>query len=248
MTYYTEMWQKRQGVGNYLSRQLRVLMQNTARRRTRDYERQGKFDTRRAYALPLGRFDVFKQPPRTSDDRMACSLIIDQSGSMHGGGIRSAMDCAFVFAAALSRLGVPFEVLGFSQNDYYSNVSINIYKRFEQTMTSRQAEIMGRMNDVGGGTYAAEGMAVAWTRLMKRSEPKKVLFVITDGGVAGNTSNAAKAIQKKGGMVIGVGSGVELPDNLFDLSVSVDKAEKLPAAFMRLVRTSLVKGAQNHGR
>jgi hypothetical protein len=91
-------------------------------------------------------------------------------------------------------------------------------------------------------------MAVGWTRLMKRPEPRKVLFVLTDGGVAENTTAAAKAIQRKGGMVIGIGAGVELPDKLFDLSVSVDSAEKLPAAFMRLVRSSLVKGVDHHGR
>ena len=250
MSDYTDMWLRRQAVGNYLSRQLRVLMQNTAQKRTRDYERQGIFDTRRAYALPLGRFDVFKQPPRTSDDRMAAVLIVDQSGSMHGPGIRAAIDCAYVFASALSRLRVPFEVHGFiNQSDYsYRGVSCQIFKKFDQPMTLKQADIMSHMSSVDGGTYCAEGMAVGWTRLMKRPEPRKVLFVLTDGGVADNTTAAAKAIQRKGGLVIGIGAGVELPEHLFDLSVSVDSAEKLPAAFMRLVRSSLVKGVEHHGR
>lgn len=255
MSIYDEMWLKRQSVGNYLSRQLRVLMQNTARNKVQDYERQGTFDTRRAYALPLGRFDVFKQPPNTSDDRMAAVLVIDQSGSMDGQGIRAAIDCAYVFAAALSRLRVPFEVHGFI-NSYsysgvsysYSGVSVQIFKKFEQPMTHRQAAIMSNLASVSGGTYCAEGMAVGWVRLMKRPEPKKVLFVLTDGGVVGNTTEAARAIQRQGGLVIGIGAGVELPPDLFDLSVSVDSAEKLPAAFMKLVRSSLVKGVKRHGR
>lgn len=251
MSVYEEMWLRRQSVGNYLSRQLRVLMQNTARNKVQDYERQGTFDTRRAYALPLGRFDVFKQPPNTSDDRMAAVLVIDQSGSMDGAGIKAALDCAYVFAAALSRLRVPFEVHGFINNGYSygsGGVSVQIFKRFEQPMTLHQATLMGNMTQVSGGTYCAEGMAVGWIRLMKRPEPKKVLFVLTDGGVVDNTTEAAKAIQRKGGMVIGIGAGVELPPHLFDLSVSVDSADKLPAAFMRLVRTSLVKGVKRHGR
>ncbi|MCL4368211.1 MAG: VWA domain-containing protein [Actinobacteria bacterium] len=90
----------------------------------------------------------------------------------------------------------------------------------------------------GLATYAAEALAIGWARIMYRSEPRKVLIMVTDGQVAQNTTHLVRAIEKQGTLVIGVGIGVDVRKT-FPHAVQIDNAADLPNRFARLMKQFL---------
>ena len=60
---------------------------------------------------------VFKRKHTSMTKDVAVSLLIDCSGSMGGYKIRTAIESAYAFASVLGRMGIPFEILGFTTGE-----------------------------------------------------------------------------------------------------------------------------------
>lgn len=60
---------------------------------------------------------VFKRKHTSMTKDVAVSLLIDCSGSMNGYKIRTAIQSAYAFASVLGRMGIPFEMLGFTTGE-----------------------------------------------------------------------------------------------------------------------------------
>ncbi|MEO9497652.1 MAG: hypothetical protein ABJG42_24475 [Vibrio splendidus] len=148
---------------------------------------------------------VFRTREETKTKDVAVSLLIDCSGSMGGNRIHTATEAAWALAEVLNKLGITFEVLGFTTQhsgrveggakildemrssgmdfDRLEPIYIPIFKAFNERFgiepKRRMASITKKhflMNNVDG-----ESLQYAAERLRRQKEPGKTLIVLSDG-------------------------------------------------------------------
>ena len=144
----------------------------------------------------------FKQESDTNFKDTVVTLLIDNSGSMRGRPISIAAICADVLAQTLERCQVKCEILGFTTKTWKGGQSredwlgcgrpthpgrLNdlrhiVYKNGDTPW--RRAKLnLGLMMKEGLLKENIDGEALEWAykRLLKRSEIRKILMVISDG-------------------------------------------------------------------
>jgi cobaltochelatase CobT len=144
----------------------------------------------------------FKQEEDAPFRDTVVTLLIDNSGSMRGRPIMVAAVCADILARTLERCGVKVEILGFTTRAWKGGQSRDAW-----IQTGKPAH-PGRLNDLRHIIYKAadapwrrarrhlglmmregllkeniDGEALMWahSRLVGRSEQRKILMVISDG-------------------------------------------------------------------
>jgi len=144
----------------------------------------------------------FKAERDTSFRDTVVTLLIDNSGSMRGRPITVAATCADILARTLERCGVKVEILGFTTRAWKGGQSR------EQWLAAGKPEGPGRLNDLRHIIYKSadspwrrtrrnlglmmregllkeniDGEALLWahTRLLARTEQRRILMVISDG-------------------------------------------------------------------
>jgi len=190
-------------VGRFANRLQRVLLAQQQRSWDFDQE-EGQLDCARLTRVltePLAPL-TFKQERDTEFRDTVVTLLLDNSGSMHGRSIRVAAVSADILAATLERCGVKVEVLGFT------TVAWKGGKSRERWVEAGYPANPGRLNDLRHIIYKSadmpyrqskrslglmmrkgllkeniDGEALQWAhgRLMQRSEHRKILMMISDG-------------------------------------------------------------------
>ena len=144
----------------------------------------------------------FKQESEIDFKDTVVSLLIDNSGSMRGRPISIAAICAEVLAQTLERCQVKCEILGFTTKTWKGGQSR------EEWLAQGRMQNPGRLNDLRHIIYKSgdvpwrrarlnlglmmkegllkeniDGEALEWAyrRLLKRSEARRILMVISDG-------------------------------------------------------------------
>jgi hypothetical protein len=149
-----------------------------------------------------------------------------------------ALQASALMSSALSRSSIPHEVHTFS------DWRVGIAKRFNDPLTHETLANMWMWG--GGGTPAAEGLAVAWERLKAVDAKKRVVIQFTDGAVAENVKDTIEAIKKEGGVVIGVGIGVYGSDDdnrrLYPEFIECADPSELPVKMASLLRKLTLRG------
>jgi cobaltochelatase CobT len=193
-----------QGVVARLANKLqRLLMAQQSRSWDFDLE-EGLLDTARLPRVivdPLHALS-FKMERETDFRDTVVTLLLDNSGSMRGRPIMVAAMCADILARTLERCGVKVEVLGFTTRAWKGGQSR------ERWIAENKPPHPGRLNDLRHIIYKAanvpwrrtrrnlglmmregllkeniDGEALLWayTRLMARSEQRRIVMVISDG-------------------------------------------------------------------
>jgi cobalamin biosynthesis protein CobT len=207
--------------------------------------------------MGAGRFDVYRNPPKVRPKYPVVALSVDMSSSMGGFWYGSgrphmadyfqtgqasyhAMLSAMLVARALQAIRCPFEVTGFGGgSDVYMMKSFGM----PYNDTAKYA-LGGIYTDPNGGTPAAEGLALAYARVMTRPEQRKVIIQITDAGVPENTRRLAHALRDDGITVIGIGIGTddERTRKYYGDGFAVEHAQELPSRFVQLLRRLSING------
>ncbi len=190
-------------VGRFANRLQRHLLAN--QNRTWDFDQEeGVLDTARLTRVvtdpmqPLS----FKQEKESKFRDTVVTLLIDNSGSMHGRSIVVAASCADVLANTLERCGVSVEILGFTTRAWKGGQSRNKW------VIAGQPHHPGRLNDLRHIVYKGadtpwrrgrnhlglmlrkgllkenidgESLTWAYQRILLRPERRKILMVISDG-------------------------------------------------------------------
>ena len=144
----------------------------------------------------------FKQESEIDFKDTVVTLLIDNSGSMRGRPISIAAICAEILAQTLERCQVKCEILGFTTKTWKGGQSR------EQWLAHGRSQNPGRLNDLRHIIYKSgdvtwrrarlnlglmmkegllkeniDGEALEWAyrRLLKRSEARRILMVISDG-------------------------------------------------------------------
>jgi len=130
------------------------------------------------------------------------TLLIDNSGSMRGAPITTATVCAELLGRVLERCAVKTEILGYTTGAWRggrayqrwvqagrpadpgrtSELRHIIYKSADEPWRRARAR-MGTMLEYGLLKENVDGEALLWAygRLRRRTEPRKILVVISDG-------------------------------------------------------------------
>lgn len=175
----------------------------------------GKLHGPSLFRISQGDPRVFRQKEEHISKETAVTLLIDNSGSMHGQKMRLAMLSGYAFAATLDRVKIVHEILGFTTGhranvpqavrdaiarefegrsrwgtvyDRSEPIVMPIYKDFEERLSPLvKQRIAYAMNAQNGlaGNIDGESVEYAAMRLLKRKEKRKVLIVLSDGQPAG---------------------------------------------------------------
>lgn len=190
-------------VGRFANRLQRVLLAQQQRSWDFDQE-EGQLDCARLTRVltePMAPL-TFKQERDTEFRDTVVTLLLDNSGSMHGRSIRVAAVSADILASTLERCGVKVEVLGFTTVSWKGGES---RKRWVEKGYPPNP---GRLNDLRHIIYKSadspyrqarrglglmmqkallkeniDGEALEWAyaRLKQRPEHRKILMMISDG-------------------------------------------------------------------
>ena len=150
-----------------------------------------------------------------------------------------AIQSVAIAGSALERNRIPYEVHGFC------NYQVGIAKKFSSRLTKTMLAKMWKWG--GGGTPAAEALAVGWERLKSIHAKRRVILQITDGAVSDNTKDMIATIRADGGVVIGIGVGAwgirdenaSIYGNEF---VKVENPAELPAKMGKILRRLTAQG------
>ena len=165
------------------------------------------------WGVKAGNARVFKTETMSKAPNSAFSILIDRSGSMNMKMLRSettrmevANVAAFAIAQALEMIkGAACEVLYYPFNDGYQQYN-HVAKSFNErigTTASRSFNVHG-----DNGTPTGQALDGASASLSLRPEPRKVMFLITDGDTYGaEVSAALKQCDLMNITVIGIGIG-----------------------------------------
>lgn len=202
-TLDTHVGDLQKSVGRFANRLQRSLLAQQNRSWDFDLE-EGQLDSARLTRVltdpmqPLS----FKQEQDTEFRDTVVTLVLDNSGSMHGRSIRVAAVCADILSSTLERCGVRVEILGFTTCAWKGGQSR------EQWVKAGYPANPGRLNDLRHIIYKSadmpwrrarrnlglmmrkgllkeniDGEALLWAhgRLRARPEQRKILMMISDG-------------------------------------------------------------------
>ena len=202
-TLDTHIGDLQRSIGRFANKLQRVLMAQQQRSWQFDLE-EGQLDTARLVRvltdpmMPL----TFKQESETPFRDTVVTLLLDNSGSMHGRSIRVAAVCADILSATLERCGVRVEVLGFTtcawkggkarekwvadgypQNPGRLNDLRHIIYKSADTPWRQSRANLGLMMRKGLLKENIDGEALQWAhgRLLQRPEQRRILMMISDG-------------------------------------------------------------------
>lgn len=214
-------------------------------------QRRGKrVDTKKlAREIPTGHGRVFEKKDVPEIKEAAFTLLVDVSGSMRGKKIEEALKAAMLMAEALSRKGIPFEILAFHDK-------LLELKQFEdEYFGKKKLELMRVLQEVGtpNAAWNDDGFAVdsAARRLQKRlleNEAQGALIVFSDGQPAPSGAHNGPEwelhdiVNKWSRQVpligVGVGPGMESTIKKYygKNGLPVPDVSKLPRALLDILR------------
>lgn len=205
------------------------------------------FEAQNAYR-PDQRFYGKKTLPEDSPN-MVLTVLLDQSGSMHGKRIYSAMQSAILLQDFASALRIPVSVVG--HHTTLKGISYNTWCDFESA-SKKDKYALAQLYTQGANR---DGMAIeiAANRLSKRPEEIKLFIIISDGQPSDfdyGGKAAAKDIQqivaryrRQGVEVIAaaIGEDKERIKEIYGLEsfLDISDLEKLPKKLVSLVTKRL---------
>lgn len=172
-----------------LGNQIRRYIQSKARTQVSRHKYNGRLDKASLVKVALPPIDggdynrkLFYSFDKRQVKDTAISVLVDWSGSMHGKKMILAADAAGRLAQVLSKqIGVPVEVLAFTTR--YTLCDIGLIKEFHERSVGTE-EIARRFSafyKYSSGNNDADAVAIAYRRLLKRKESRKILIVLSDG-------------------------------------------------------------------
>jgi len=261
-----------------LRRGLANALRSSEKRWWRDDQSRGVLSPRTLYRLCTDRprVDVFRVRSVIQGRSTAVCIVLDASGSMTSKKMDVAREAMRVLLEALSDLKVPTEAFTFTTGDMFNlseasrvtgeeavalsqrfgrfgNLEIGLIKEYGEPLKVA----LKRLPNVHGTglTPLGEAMQVGASRLMPRSESRKVMLVLTDGhaGCEGSgtaaevhAKNVATLITTVGIELVGVGIQDESLRTVVADTIVVHEISDLPAQLCKLLGRTLQKGMVRH--
>jgi len=193
------------------------------------------------------KLNIWEQKRAPLKENYRFTILNDQSGSMYGENIENDFLAKIIFSETLSKLKIPFEILGFSG---VFNNTIKEYKTFQdKKLSTKRKELSNILEDVDGSTPTFEATEIATERLLKQrkkgSHNAHFLFVVTDGDPNGDIEKVRelnKRIKKENQQIVigmGIGKGIN-EENLRimygDQYIYCDNPKDFPKAMSKILK------------
>jgi nitric oxide reductase activation protein len=172
-----------------LKKMFRIHLQAKSKKSwLRGLDEGDSLDKERLYLIPTGNNSVFKTKHTRNIIDTAVELMIDLSGSIREDLVKAS---AIVLAEALSTIPkIKLDICGFKTNGESSGnfsgntgrqegMDILVFKNFDEPYTKSRARLGGIKTS--GGTPLGDAYGKALERILPRSEPRRIIFLITDG-------------------------------------------------------------------
>ena len=190
---------------------------------------------------------VFHKNVQQFDLDTAVSILIDFSGSMGDSKMTHAIVSGAMLNDAIAKIGVPVEVLGFTE---WSTQDFYIFKTFKRKVTNE--ELIRRMctgtHRMGGN---ADGEAILWAydRLVRQPNKRKLLIVLSDGQPAGGNGdivNFTKSVVNKiqdehRAEIYGIGIQSNAVKNYYKHHQVIHRANELEGAILNVIKKHILK-------
>ena len=229
--------------------------------------RRGKINASSLNRLVFNDDRVFRKKVHENVSKdVAVSLVIDCSGSMSGHKSELAAITAYALATVFERMGIVFELIGFTTGDHisyrrgstkysrYESLYMPIFKgftdRWDDKAKNRLNNLLGKhqvgwlLNNVDG-----ECVQIAANRLMSRPEKGKIMIVLSDGypsamgrnrgDLEGHLEKTVKELENKL-KIIGVGIDSDAVSEYYSKYVVLDDIEKLPSTVIQKIKSLLL--------
>jgi len=150
------------------------------------------------------------------------SILVDLSGSMGGEKIEETFKGVVVLAEVLEKLGIQYEILGFSDTS-------RIFKEWKEKLDRHSREKMAKMKGWGGGsTETTEATKKAYQELLKNLGKDNFLITLTDGQPNDDESlkeELEKIVKEKKVKLVGIGLGpdTEFVKDFYKAAISLEK-------------------------
>ena len=169
---------------------------------------------------------LFKRRAEVAGTDSAVTVVIDCSGSMDGERMQNAVNVCYALLTTLSQAGVATSVVTFSG-------IVSVLKPWN--MPYQKTKQLLEHLDANGGTNDYAAVNFAHGLLHRRSEARKVCFVLTDGeGSPAATRDQCLSGSRLGITTIGIGIQ-ENVSRVYPNAVRVDKLEDMgTVAFTKL--------------
>jgi cobalamin biosynthesis protein CobT len=234
--------------------------------------RNGKLHAPSLFRVPQGDPRVFTQKQEHKSKDTAVSVVIDNSGSMSGPKMSLAMTAGYALCSTLDRVKIAHEVIGFTTGGYFgmpeslrramaddakaariswdrtSPLVLPIYKTFEERITAAvKARFAFMKNAQPGlaGNVDGESLEYCAERLLKRTEKRKVMLVLSDGQPAGSMkagphlSYVVQQLGKMGIECVGIGIMDDSVKRFYPKYTVLRSAAELPGQVMAEIKKIL---------
>lgn len=211
--YYTSsaarMIENVQG-GDMLASQVKMLLTSMKQSKWQHGHKRGRISGKNLWKASKGggyQQEVFKRKVQKLELNTAVTILTDNSGSMSGDKFAHAAKAGVMLNEALVKIGVPVELLSFSEDGRGAlDIIVSPFHEIavsEEELTRRYAMCTNWMCQNSDG----ESIQWAYNRLIKRPEKRKVLIVLSDGSPAafnpsgsevGFTKRVIKEIEETG--------------------------------------------------
>ncbi|KAB1179918.1 vWA domain-containing protein [Photobacterium damselae] len=203
----------------------------------RSYERSGNtIAAGELWGVSAGNSRIFQNETRHRAPNAAFQILVDKSGSMTEEPMVLANIAAYSIASAIEFIkGAECEVLYYPVPGKRLE-AVHIAKAFNEKMASCRNRSFNITSSKA--TPTAEALLTALSRIGVRKEPKKVIFLITDGDTDDCSVNEVlKDCDAVGVDVIGIGIGTEQLAGFEDRPhVSITDANELAPQLFNYVR------------
>jgi len=238
-----------QGEAGYLSHRLTNIIREEIYLRYAGYYRTGRLNKAKLWKQRIGNYRLFQRLVTGIGQMVAFTLLVDESASMKGQEkYRMAMKAALLFGETLNFLHTPFEIIGFTTEDYEARAAMKlgllpasdyrtmrcsplehrIYKRFDELYSIARFRLTGiepRHNN-----WDEEHLMFAFQRIQARPERRKVIIILCDGQPNGDANyliDVVKRIESTGCKLIGVGIGSEFVKEIYPSAIIVSDFRQL---------------------
>ena len=173
--------------GDMLAGQVKMLLTSMKQTKWQHGHKRGRISGKNLWkASKAGGYqqDVFKRKTQKLELNTAVTILTDNSGSMSGDKFAHAAKAGVMLNEALVKIGVPVELLSFSEDGKGAlDIIVSPFHEIavsEEELTRRYAMCGNWMCQNSDG----ESIQWAYNRLIKRREKRKVLIVLSDGSPA----------------------------------------------------------------
>ena len=234
--------------------------------------KSGKLHAPSLFRVTQGDPRVFSQKQEHTSKDTAVSVVIDNSGSMGGAKMALAMTAGYALCSTLDRVKIANEVIGFTTGGWYgmpesmrkamaddakkariawdrtTPLVLPIYKTFDERLTATvKARFAFMKNAQAGlvGNVDGESLEYCAERLIKRTEKRKVMLVLSDGQPAGShksgphLTHVVEQLGKMGIECIGIGIMDSSVQRFYPKYTVLKRAQDLPTQVMTEIKKIL---------